>query len=1122
MENSPLRGLWQFPATVSALSLLSKPLSFPPPSPSALEAALHSPSNNSQLLSDLHGRLLGLSLGASAAAKWLTSTARFVRTHLEHFTHPLAGCVGCDREHISEDVLLQFPTDENGYTQLSVITRLLVLHTMAELVIAYHDSLLSAGNFNMYAVEEIRFASFGTDALGNAYWYFNDFERVYREPSQKAREKAEKLLRAEQQAREKESQRVAKAEKRRAVLQKKEEQKKRREERIRRNAEKWAPRVAATRVTRAAKRAESQMAQNTELKLENHPVTNRSSARRKRTSEKASLGPGKADDEESDTQRPWADSITVLDGVSSDFTQNNNQTSRRGGRGRRRKAQNEPASQIPPPKRPRKIEMKFSDPNLRICTHWEVLTTDAGSLRELIDRFSKEEQPTAMERALVKRLTESILPEIEEHEAKRRRELERKERAEFLMINQKRSSRVQAIAERKEMEARQAAQREEELRFEEERLAAHNSRVIESLALEEKNQSKAIRLARKQFGLMDEVARDEENLLKNDTQMKKQLRGFEIRRSARSTKGNKMIWKERSDLYQDGGGKIPTAIKDGPEPIPVSVQVFKNDTTNPASGVEQTQPDSEITAQIDCTRSNGEIEVRQQGVFSETLKTEASQLQCAEEALSKHRNSSEEVESISDCPLETLIAKEYQWEYNHDEGMPVFVLDKFFFAYRSSFNDAPLEDSDLRGADMIGLGILVPPSISEPHVSRVEIPSIMEWVIEYGTNPKLWVKSKYAWYELRRPAIEYRDAFTSARRKYELCVRIAIIGETMRGPQLRYDSIVNFLSMRYGDMKSYKESDILEERAFIVGQMKTLNRRSLMQSGFLRTLCKKLREDERKAQHARERAQKAEAASKLKGLKDDSVFKTSLRPGVKAEVEKISSTQSVEVKTELSLSATKGSEEKAAPKKRRKRPNSAGKVVVPRAVSSIITSLINTATKSSKFARKRKRASSLPIEGPNVKISRYEKDSCEVFAPRELKKTGDKNTEDMHEVNNGLSHGDSVEKSEEALAFKVVPNSAIQTPQTPKQTDALATDDNSLCRPENGKNASQPEQRLPLANGTRNTFAKDCKMEDFKPVTNGLMNGKVGEECGRTETAKSPGKSLNSCLETNGTSHIAR
>ncbi|KAI0567541.1 Cytosine specific DNA methyltransferase replication foci [Gracilaria domingensis] len=1099
MEDSPLRGLWQFPATVTALSLLSEPLSFSPPSPSALEAALHLPSSNPQLLSDLHGRLLGLSLGASASAKWLTSTARFVRTHLDHFTHALAGCVGYGREHDSDDASFQFPTGEDDYAQLSVVTRLLVLHTMAELVIAHHDSLLSAGNFNAFSVDEIRFEAFGTDALGNSYWYFNDFERVYREPSERAREKAEKLLRAEQEAREKESLRIAKEEKRRAAQQKKEEQKKRREERLRRNAEKWAPRVAASRVTRAAKRAESQLVQNDEQKQGNQATTNRASTRRKRRSEKAAEVAEQTQPAESALQRRRRDSSTILDGRPDNFTQQNGQPSNRGARGRRRKAQTEPLSQTAP-KRPRKSEMVFSDPQLRVCTQWEVLTTDAASLREIIDRFNKEDCPIAAERALVKGLTEHILPAMEQYEAKRKREVERKERAEFLMMNQKRSSRVQAIAERKEMEARRAAQREEEQRFEEERLAAHNSKVMKSLAFEEKEQSRDIRMARKQFGLMETVARDEEKLLKNELQMKKQLLGVQIRRSARSTKGNKVAWKERTEQPENDTDIKLSMVKNEPEPT-------SNEETLPSVGSQEQdgemsqmheeggriERESGGASQINVTGLNTGTIGTEQGVFSETPRTEATKVPIAEESTPSVSLATENVGRISSCPLETDIGKEYQWEYNHEDGMPVFVLDRFFFAYRASFDDAPLEDSDQRGAEMVGLGILVPPSSSAPQASRVEIPSIMEWVIEYGSNPKLWVKSNYAWYELRRPAVEYREVYSSARRKYELCVRIAIIGETMRGSQLGYDSIVNFLSMRYGDMKSYKEGEILEERAFIVAQMDTLNRRSLMHSGFLKALHKKIRDDERKTQVARERARKARAASNLEELQEGSFSKSSSSAISRGEAENVSSKKSTDPVVGAIASGSKGKEEKIAPKKRRRRPNSAGKVVVPRAVSSIITSLINAATKSSKLARKRKKTNfSVQNGAPNVKFARYQKELGKKSVGNEVAKPRGQQAEDVKDLPNGAQNQNSGRGAQNPLLLQ---KPAIETPQAPMGTDKVLVGKEFFQRTENGKQSSRPSKGR--ANGEHKfSLTKEVEVKESnnaKPVINGHMNGREGD-----------------------------
>ncbi|CAN8067439.1 unnamed protein product, partial [Agarophyton chilense] len=1075
----------------------------------------------------------------SAATKWLTATARFVRTHAAHFTHALAACVGCDAPHHSPQCPPVFPTDEPAYARLPVVARLLVLHTVAELVIAHHDTLLSAGTFNNLALHRLRLAPFATDAVGNAYWYFDDCERVYREPSHAARENAQKLLHAQQHAREKHAQRQQKEHRRRVAQQKKLDQQKRKEERLRRNAQKWAPRVAASRVTRAAKRAQTaqsepqphlqqqQQQQQQPQQQQKTPAASRSSTRRKRSSAPAEPQVELASQSSS---RTGSAPPPELQPHSLDHQREH--APARGRRGRRRNAPADPPTHRAS-KRPRNTEPAFSDPHLRVCTQWQLLTSDAASLRDIIHRFNGDEHPSPAERALVRKLTEHILPEIEQLEAKRRRELEKKQRAEFMMMNQKRSSRVQAITERKQMQARQAAQREEQQRFEEERIAAHNAKIANTLALEEKEQSNDIMLARNRFGLEHQVARDEEQIQKNEVRTNKLL-AVQVRRSSRSTRGVRSASKERVEHSEHTGDvkdEIPSAVAKHEAESTLNTAMSESaersekkrpETEQSLAPEETSQFEQKTSVSADGLAGSQHAKRTENGAFSESPK--AVPAESVSKTSSGSGRKSEHVERISSCPLETAVGKEYQWDYNHDDGMPVFVLDKFFFAYRENFGDAPLEESEFRGADMFGLGVLIPPSRSEPQASRVEIPSIMDWVIEYGSSPKLWVKSKRAWYELRSPAVEYREVFATARRKYELCVRIAIIGETMRGSQLDYDSIISFLGMRYGDMKSYREADVLEERMFIMAQMATLNRRSLQHSGFIKSLNKKIREDKRREHlaRARVRSQKATAAADEMGdVQDGPDSRQSPEPVVKEQSPKITLKESADSDAGAAV-APREKEEMAAPKKRRRRPSSTGKVAVPRAVSSIMTSLLNAATKSSKPARKRKRATAARNGAPTSKSLKREADSLQGIASHEKGPTvpKDRTVTSAAAPNQEFSNGSNVKKCELQLGTSQVnPNASVLEPQVPKKLDPASTDrKSSFHRPENGKTVPETKSGPTVVNGehTPTPTKHEAKLIEAKPMCNGLLKGKEMHDFCRTEKEAPQGRSHVPSFETNG------
>lgn len=1116
--------MWQFPSTTAALALLSKPLSFPPPSPARLEAALHQPSSDAQFLADLHGRLLGLSIGASSAAKWMASTARFIRAHPDSFAHALQACDEFKNEDVQSDALPRFPTDEEAYARLSPTARLLVLHTITELVIAYHDTLLSAGNIGEYGVQQLRFAPIGTDVIGNVYWYFGDKERVYREPSKRAREQREKQLRDEQAAREKESERLVKAEKRKAAEKKREEQRIRREQRKKMHAEKWAPRVAASRVTRAAKRAEQNLLDQSTVEDRTSDMNDKRSSSRKR---KPSV---KTMDESTASTAEASSSHRGKRGSNASLTQdlrrkgNNSseETSIRSLPNRRRKGHIEPISRTAA-KRPRRSEVVFADPDLRVCKHWEVFTTDAASLCNVIQRFNMEQNSTIAEQALVQWLTEVLLPEIEQHEAQVKKETERKERALFLMMNQKRSSRVQAIAERKEIEARRAAQKEEEIRFEEERLTTHRAKVAVTMAAAECEQSRDIRQLRRQFGLLEAVARDEGKLTKLEPENRKQLSLATVRRSSRTTRGNRTA-KEKysSNISEDAQDKtksevttdrkafvdeVPSdvagvATKDGHELLASMgegrVSDQPEDSKNPAT--EEFSQHGRPVGTGSSTESTGD-----HLVSGNETRTSRKPLSISEEppaAESPHLTIGEDFQRLSGAPTEMSIGKEFQWEYNEDDKMPARVLDRFFFACRSDFNDAPLEECDSGGTDVIGLGILVPPSSSMPKVSRVEIPAVTEWVIEYGQNPKLWVKSRQAWYELRRPAVEYRDTFFTTRRKFELCARIAIIGETMRGPQLNYNSIVNFLSMRYGDMKSYKETDILEEKVFIVNQMESLNRRSLLQSGFLRSLQKRLRAEQRKAISVAEKLKTPLTVVKTE-MKNATIDES---PHVTRAVksEGIEETRIEGKASQLPKAKAINKDEKLAITKRRRRPNSLKKAPVPRAVSSIITSLLNAATKSTKPARKRKRIKE--EKGSHPKVSKMKR--VKLDDSRKDVEKNDQVLQFLHDVvavaNNPVPpkpelnvnrvRKDDFGSRTSDIIGKALPPNARQGASDTVLAGGVTASNKPVSESEDAERLAHNEGFQNANGALKPSHVASLSKSGFQPVANGKTNGQRGHE----------------------------
>lgn len=846
-----------------------------------------------------------------------------------------------------------------------------MLHILAEIVLANHDTLLSAGNFNDYPINHLRLSPAGFDAVGNIYWYFGDRERLYREPSQKTREQVEKRSRAAKQAIEKQVHQQAKEHKRQAALLKREQQQIRRQQRKQRNAEKWAPRVAASRTTRASKRAQQSIPfQPPKQTAPDEALPSRSSARKRYPSTKAedttasmsvsassrhiNRNSSSAEEELAPEQAVHLDAETVTSKSSARACKPHMKTL----------AQRSS-------KRPRTSEMAYMDPELRNCKSWETLTTDATSLCDLIDRFKKDEATTA-ERSLVQNLSEHVLPQIEEHESKIKKEAERKQRTQYLMMNQKRSSRVQAIAERKEMEARHAAQKEETLRLEEERLALHHAKLYKLLSLAEREQSREIRTTRRQFGVVEALARDEESVKKIEAaaSASKDVVNVRVRRSSRGTKGSRVKSELSVEILANGrkDEEVPTAeikkecdaeghiepVTEAEKGVPNLNVHSKQQELVPSSDTGQDGSKILATKQTG-TVENKEIDNGENGVAATSGKRE----EYADKATARAEGESivpngRTVESAkpqkySSGALEEAVVGKYEWEYSKEDGLPMRVLDRFFFAFRSDFRDAPLEQCEMRGSEMVGIGVLLPPETSEAEVCRVELPKILDWVIEYGGEPKLWVKTDKAWYELRQAGIEYQDTFSTARRKFEVCARIGIIGETMRGAQLSYDSIVGYLSMRYGNMKAYSEAEILEEKEFIIGQVESLNRRGLLQSGFVKVLRKKMRAEQRKLMGAGGKWKRSSHGTKM----DKEVG------GVEGEQKGEKATKGSDEVVDLKVAARPGAKtngKKGTMKKSgKKKGGGGGKDSAVRVVGSIVASLLKAATKSAKTKTSRKR-----------------------------------------------------------------------------------------------------------------------------------------------------------------------
>ncbi|KAA8490812.1 hypothetical protein FVE85_1259 [Porphyridium purpureum] len=288
------------------------------------------------------------------------------------------------------------------------VTMLKMLYVVTEGVCT--DERLFGEALRTMDPEIFRIEPIGYDARGRSFYLFGDDMRLYvendvREQMDEQRAKKEEKKRKEREDRRKQSMEM--------------EQKKR----AKGNESRWAPRVAATRTTRASLAAGllPDAASDTQSIL-NHDQD-----------QGGAVASAHSFDDEDENSRN-------LDEASIDFTE-------------------AAADQAEPPD---------GDVN----SSWQVVALAAAELRAFVDGLEKSKNRN--EKALRKYLVESILPEWESAEKKLHRERDRRERVkEMAVVHEVRSSRVKLLQERKEAERL----RQLELEAEERERAAEHARI---------------------------------------------------------------------------------------------------------------------------------------------------------------------------------------------------------------------------------------------------------------------------------------------------------------------------------------------------------------------------------------------------------------------------------------------------------------------------------------------------------------------------------------------------------------------------------------------------------------------------------------------------------------------
>lgn len=125
---------------------------------------------------------------------------------------------------------------------------------------------------------------------------------------------------------------------------------------------------------------------------------------------------------------------------------------------------------------------------------------------------------------------------------------------------------------------------------------------------------------------------------------------------------------------------------------------------------------------------------------------------------------------------------------------------------------------------------------------ETESADLTEWCIEYSSDPSmpaLWVKTGGVWYALKSPAKAYAKTHALAKRRFEICARAYILITTMQDHMKTYRAIKGFLEAPFMQMDGYSEKQILEEKQFILDQLRDLKEEVVSESVFLKELSKK-------------------------------------------------------------------------------------------------------------------------------------------------------------------------------------------------------------------------------------------------------------------------------------------
>lgn len=218
------------------------------------------------------------------------------------------------------------------------------------------------------------------------------------------------------------------------------------------------------------------------------------------------------------------------------------------------------------------------------------------------------------------------------------------------------------------------------------------------------------------------------------------------------------------------------------------------------------------------------------------------------------------------------------FDLSYDEKVPQRELTDFVVSRADEkVSICVLDQDNSSKRPVIAKGTLV----AHGKTLKVISAPLTEWCIEYGTNPRLWIRSKHVWYRLTKPAKDYAKIHETARRRFELCSRIYILATTMPPEDCAYKVFAQLLQRSYGSMKGYSEKDILTEKDFIIAQVRSLADESIMNNGFIKQLKEKKVPGKKSSNSKKKESSSANNSSSSK----DSSYGGPWRPSGKLDTE---------------------------------------------------------------------------------------------------------------------------------------------------------------------------------------------------------------------------------------------